>query len=87
LVAGATVVLVAGRWQAWSLAIAAAFPGTLAAQVYYEVALELPPRNGFELVSVALGAVFTFVYSFPFVVVGALAAGAALALVSTLRGA
>jgi hypothetical protein len=85
LVVGATVVLVAGRWRAWSLTIAAAFVGTLAAQVYYEVALEPPPRNGFELVSVALGAFLTSVYSFPFVLVGALVAGAALALASTLR--
>jgi hypothetical protein len=85
LVVGATVVLVAGRWRAWSLAIAASFAGTLAAQVYYEVALEPPPRNGFELVSVALGAFFNFVYSFPFVLVGALVAGAALALASSLR--
>jgi len=55
LVVGATVVLVAGRWRAWSLAIAAAFAGALAAQVYYEVAFEPPPRNDFEFVSVALG--------------------------------
>jgi hypothetical protein len=87
LVVGATVVLVAGQWRAWSLAIAAAFAGTLAAQVYYEVALEPPPRGGFELGSVAFGAFYAFVLSVPFVVVGALVAGAALALVSTLRGA
>ena len=85
LVVGATVVLVAGRWRAWSLALASAFAGSLAAQVYYEVALEPPPRNGFEVGSVALGAVFTFVFSIPFVLAGALVAGAALVLASTLR--
>jgi hypothetical protein len=85
LVVGAMVVLVAGRWRAWSLALASAFAGAFAAQIYYEVALEPPPRNGFEFVSVALGAFFTFVYSFPFILVGALVAGAALALASTLR--
>ena len=85
LVVGATVVLVAGHWRAWSLALASAFAGALAAQLYYEVALEPPPRGGFELGSVAFGAFYAFVFSVPFVVVGALAAGAALALVSTLR--
>jgi hypothetical protein len=87
LVVGAMVVLVAGRWRAWSLALASAFAGALAAQIYYEIALEPPPRGGFELESVAFGAFYAFVLSVPFVVVGALAAGAALALVSTLRGA
>jgi hypothetical protein len=85
LVVGATVVLVAGRGRAWSLALAAAFAGTLAAQVYYEVALEPPPRNGFEFVSVALGAFLTFLYDFPFVLAGALVAGAALTLSAYLR--
>lgn len=85
LVVGATVVLVAGRWRAWSLALASAFAGALAAQVYYEAALEPPPQGGFKVGSVAFGAFYAFVFSVPFVVVGALAAGAALALVSTLR--
>ena len=82
LVVGATVVLIAGHWRAWWLALLA---GALAAQVYYEVTLEPPPRNGFEFVSVALGAFLTFLYDFPFVLAGALVAGAALALASTLR--
>lgn len=87
LVVGAMVVLAAGRGRAaLPLALGAAFAGTLAAQVYYEVALEPPPRNGFEFVSVALGAFFTFSYSFPFVLVGALVARVALALASTFRG-
>jgi hypothetical protein len=55
LVVGATVVLIAGHWRAWSLALLATFVGALAAQVYYEVALQPPPRDGFEFVSVAYG--------------------------------
>jgi hypothetical protein len=84
---GTTVALVAGGWRAWSLALLAAFAGALAGQAYYEVALEPPPRTGFEFVSVAYGAVTTFAISAPFVVVGALVVGAALALPSALRGA
>ena len=85
VVVGATVVLVAGGWRAWSLALLAAFAGSLAGQVYYEVALEPPPRGGFEAGSVAYGALTAFAISAPFVVVGALAVGAALALPSALR--
>ncbi len=85
LVVGATVVLTAGHWRAWWLALLAAFAGALAAQVYYEVTLEPPPRNGFELGSVVLGALFAFALSFPFVLVSALAVGAALAGASALR--
>jgi hypothetical protein len=55
LVVGATVVLITGHWRAWSLALLATFVGALAAQVYYEVALQPPPRDGFEFVSVAYG--------------------------------
>jgi hypothetical protein len=84
-VVGATVVLVAGHWWAWSLALLAAFAGALAGQIYYEVALEPPPRGGFETGSVMYGAFSTFTHSFPFVLVSALAAGAALALTATLR--
>ena len=85
LVVGATVVLIAGHWRAWWLALFAAFAGALASGVYYELALQPPPRDGFELASVAFGAFFAFAFSFPFVLVGALAVGAALALASTLR--
>jgi hypothetical protein len=85
VVVGATVVLIAGSWRAWSLALLAAFAGSLAGQVYYEVALEPPPRGGFEAWPVAYGAVTTFAISAPFVVVGALVVGAALALPSALR--
>ena len=85
VVVGATVVLIAGHWRAWWLALLAAFTGALAAQTYYEVTLEPPPRDGFELGSVAFGAFFTFVYSFPFVLVGALVAEAALTLTSFPR--
>ncbi len=87
LVVGAAVVLVAGSetTRAWLLALAATLTGALAAPVYYEVALEPPPTDGFELGSVAFGAFFAFAYSFPFVLVGALVAGAALALASFLR--
>ncbi len=87
LVVGATVVLVAGSEarRAWLLALLAAFAGALAGQLYYEVALEPPPRDGFELGSVVLGAFFAFAYSFPFVLGGALVAGLALALASFLR--
>ena len=74
-------------WWAWSLALLAAFAASLAGQVYYEVALEPPPRGGFEAGSVAYGAFYTFVICAPFVVVGALVVGAALALPSALRGA
>ena len=84
LVVGATVVLIAGHWRAWSHALLATFAGALAAQVYYEVALEPPPRDGFELGSVVIGALFAFAFFFPFVLVSALAAGAALALASAL---
>ena len=83
---GATVAVVAGGWRAWSLALLAAFAGALASGAYYEVALEPPPRNGFEFVSVAYGAVTAFAISAPFVVVGELVVGAALALPSALRG-
>ena len=85
LVVGATVVLIAGHWQAWWLALLATFAGALASGVYYEVALQPPPRNGFEFVSVVYGALFAFAFSFPFVLVSALVAGAALALGSALR--
>ncbi len=85
LVVGATVVLVAGCWRTWWLALASALTGAVAAQLYYEVALEPPSTDGFEPGSVVFGAFFTFVYSFPFVLVGALVAEAALALVSLLR--
>jgi hypothetical protein len=85
LVVGVSVVLVAGHWRAWLLALAATLAGALAAQIYYEVALEPPPTDGLDLGSVAFGAFFTFAFSFPFVLVGALVAGAALALASTLR--
>jgi len=85
LVVGATVVLIAGHWRAWWLALGAAFAGALAAQVYYEVALEPPPTSGLDLGSVVFGAFFTFVYSFPFVLGGALVAGAALALASIFQ--
>ena len=85
LVVGATVVLIAGHWRAWSLALLATFVGALAAQVYYEVALQPPPRDGFELVSVAYGAFCTFALSCPFVLASALVASATLALASALR--
>ena len=85
LVVGATVVLIAGHWRAWWLALLAAFAGALVSGAYYEVALEPPPRGGFEVVSMAYGAVTAFAFSFPFVLTSALAAGAALALASTLR--
>ena len=85
LVVGSSVVLVAGHWRAWPLALLAAFAGALAGQLYYEVALEPPPRGGFEAGSVMYGAFSTFMYSFPFVLVSALAAGAALALTATFR--
>ncbi len=85
LVVGATVVLVAGSEarRAWLLALLAAFAGALAGQLYYEVALEPPPREGFEAGSVVFGTFFAFAYSFPFVLVSALAA-AVLTLASTL---
>lgn len=85
LVVGATVVLVAGQWRAWSLALASTLAGALAAQIYYEVVLEPPPRGGFELGSVAFRAFYAFVIAAPFVVVGALVAGLALALAPSLR--
>jgi hypothetical protein len=85
LVVGATVVLVAGRWEAWWLALPAALAGALAGQAYYEVALEPLPRDGFEFVSVAYGAFYTFALSFPFVLASALVASATLALASALR--
>lgn len=85
LAVGAAVVLVAGHWRAWSLALAATLAGALAAQIYYEVALEPPPTDGLNLGSVVFGAFYAFVFSGPFVVVGALVVGAALALASTLR--
>jgi hypothetical protein len=85
LVVGATVVLIAGHWRAWSLALLATFVGALAAQVYYEVALQPPPQDGFEFVSVAYGAFYNFAFSFPFVLASALVAGGALALGSALR--
>ena len=85
VVVGATVVLVAGHWRAWSLALLAALAGALAGQIYYEVALEPLPRNGFEFASVAYGAFYTFALSSPFVLAGALVASATLALTSALR--
>ena len=85
LVVGATVVLIAGHWRAWSLALLATFAGALASGVYYEIALEPPPTAGFDLGSVVFGAFFAFAFSFPFVLAGALAADAALALRATLR--
>jgi hypothetical protein len=85
LVVGATVVLIAGHWRAWSLALLATFVGALAAQVYYEVALQPPPRDGFEFVPVAYGAFYNFALSCPFVLASALVAGGALALASALR--
>ncbi len=87
LVVGATVVLVAGSEArgAWLVALASALAGAVAAQLYYEVALEPPPTDGFELGSVVFGAFSAFAYSFPFVLGGALLAGAVLALASTLR--
>jgi hypothetical protein len=85
VVVGATVALIAGHWRAWWLALLAAFAGALASGVYYEVALEPPPRDGLELGSVIFGALFAFTFAFPFVLVSALAVGAALALASALR--
>ena len=85
LVVGAMVVLIAGHWRAWWLALLATFAGALASGVYYEVALQPPPRNGFEVGSVVYGALYAFAFSFPFVLVSALVAGAALALRSVLR--
>ena len=85
MVVGVTVVLIAGSWRAWSPALLAAFAGSLAGQVYYEGALEPPPRGGFEAESVAYGAVTAFAISAPLAVVGALVVVAALALPSALR--
>jgi hypothetical protein len=86
VVVGATVALIDGHWRAWWLALLAAFAGALASGIYYEVvALEPPPRDGFEFVSVAYGAFYTFAFSFPFVLASALVASATLALASTLR--
>ncbi len=82
---GATVVLVAGRWEAWWLAVLAALAGALAGQAYYEVALEPLPRNGFEFVSAAYGVFYTFALSSPFVLASALVASATLGLASALR--
>jgi hypothetical protein len=73
------------EWRAWSLALASALTGALAAQIYYEVVLEPPPRGGFELGSVVFGAFNAFVIAAPFVLVGALVAGLALALAPSLR--
>jgi hypothetical protein len=85
VVVGVTVVLIAGRWEAWWLALPAALAGALAGQAYYEVALEPLPRNGFEFVSVAYGAFYTFALSSPFVLASAVVASATLALASALR--
>ena len=85
VVVGATVALIAGHWRAWWLALLAAFAGAVASGVYYEIALEPPPTAGFDLGSVVFGAFFAFAFSFPFVLAGALAAGATLALRATLR--
>lgn len=46
---------------------------------------ETTPHEGFESGSVLFGAVMAFMYSFPYVSVGALAASALLALAFTLR--
>jgi hypothetical protein len=85
VVVGVTVVLIAGRGEAWWLALPAALAGALAGQAYYEVALEPLPRNGFEFVSVAYGAFYTFALSSPFVLASAVVASATLALASALR--
>ncbi len=85
LVVGATVVLIDGHWRAWWLALLAAFAGALASGIYCEVALEPPPRDGFEFVSTAYGAFYAFAFSFPFVLASALVASATLALASALR--
>ncbi len=82
---GAAVALIAGSWRAWWLALLAAFAVALASGTYCEVALEPPPRDGFEFMSVAYGAVTAFAFSFPFVLVSALAVGAALAPASIPR--
>jgi hypothetical protein len=85
VVVGATVALIAGHWRAWWLALLAVFAGALASGIYYEIALEPPPRDGFEFVSVAYGAFYTFAFSFPFVLASALVVSATLALASASR--
>ena len=75
---GAAVVLIAGRWQAWWFAPASALPGSLLWSIYFEIALEPLRRDVFEVGSVAIRALDTFIESGSVATLGAVLAGAAL---------
>jgi hypothetical protein len=82
---GVLVVLIAGDLRAWLLAVAGAFVASLLSLVH--VAALGPPLlpEDFGVAYAASNVLYFFVLTGPLAAVGGLLAGAALALVATLR--
>ena len=83
---GALVVLIAGDWRAWVLALASAFVAALLSLVHM-VAPGPPPTlpEDFGPAYAASNVLYFFAFTGPLAALGGLAAGAALALASSLR--
>ena len=83
---GALVVLIAGDWRAWVLALASAFVAALLSLVHVVAPGPPPPPlpEDFGLAYAASNVLYFFAFTGPPAALGGLAAGAALALTSSL---
>jgi hypothetical protein len=82
---GALVVLIAGDWRAWGLAPGSAFVAALLSLVHVVAPGPPPPLpEGFGPVYAASNVLYFFAFTGPPAALGGLAAGAALALASSL---
>ncbi len=83
---GAVVVLIAGDWRAWVLALASAFVAALLSLVHVVAPGPPPPLPGdFGFAYAASNVLYFFAFTGPLAALGGLAAGVALALASSLR--
>jgi hypothetical protein len=82
---GALVVLIAGDWRAWVLALASAFVAALLSLVHVVAPGPPPPLpKDFGFAYAASNVLYFFAFTGPPAALGGLAAGAALALASSL---
>lgn len=77
---GALVFFIARERRLWWLAPASALAGALAANIFYEIFLQPPPRDGFELGAVLFGTFSEFLFTGLAAMVGVLLARFVFAL-------
>jgi len=83
---GALVVLIAGDWRAWVLALASAFVAALLSLIHVVAPGPPPPLpDDFGLAYAASNVLYFFAFTGQLAALGGLATGAAHALASSLR--